>query len=217
MQISRVKRSKKAARRAYNRLSRVYDLLTGSSETRFMHLGLEMLAVEAGETVLEIGCGTGKALWELCHHTERMYGLDLAAGMLHVARERLSKENLEGRVHLLCGDGAALPYADHSFSALFISFTLELFDTPEIPLVLAESHRVLQPDGRLVVVSMLKTIKPGPAVRLYEWFHEHFPVYVDCRPIDAQGMIQTAGFKLEKRLMKSMWGLPVELVMVRKP
>lgn len=217
MQISRVKRSKSAARRAYNRLSHTYDLLTGASETRFIHQGLEMLAVGAGETVLEIGCGTGKALRELCHHTEKVFGLDLAAGMLQVANERLTKDTYKGRVHLLCGDGAALPYADHSFSALFMSFTLELFDTPEIPLVLAECYRVLQPSGRLVVVSMLKTLQPGPAVRLYEWFHEHFPVYVDCRPIDAQGMIKTAGFKLEKRLVRSMWGLPVELVMVRKP
>ena len=216
MQISRVNRSKSAARRVYNRLSRVYDLLAGSSETQFMHLGLEMLAVGAGETVLEIGCGTGKAVWELCHHAGRVYGLDLAPGMLQVAHERLLKDNLEGRVHLLCGDGAALPYSDHSFSALFMSFTLELFDTPEIPLVLAECHRVLQPGGRLGVVALLKTVHSGRVVRLYEWFHDHFPTYVDCRPINAQEMIQAAGFKLEKRQETSMWGLPVELVMAWK-
>jgi len=216
MQISRVKRSKSAARRAYNRLSRVYDLLAGSSEAQFVHLGLEMLAVEAGDTVLEIGCGTGKAAWELCHHTERVYGLDLAPGMLQVAYERLAKDDLEFRVHLLCGDGAALPYPNLSFSALFMSFTLELFDTPEIPLVLAECQRVLKPGGRLGVVAMLKTVHPRWIIRLYEWFHDHFPTYVDCRPIYAQGMIQAVGFKLEKRLVRSMWGLPVELVMASK-
>jgi ubiquinone/menaquinone biosynthesis C-methylase UbiE len=216
MQISRVNRSKSAAKRAYNHLSRVYDLLAGSSETQFMHLGLEMLSVSGRETVLEIGCGTGKAVWELCHHTGRVYGLDLAPGMLRVAHERLLKDNLEGRVHLLCGDGAVLPYSNHSFSALFMSFTLELFDTPEIPLVLAECHRVLQPGGRLGVVAMLKSDPPSRIVRLYEWFHEHFPTYVDCRPIDVKGMIQAAGFRLEKRQVRSMWGLPVELVMASK-
>ncbi|MFZ0532240.1 MAG: hypothetical protein WAM09_03595, partial [Anaerolineales bacterium] len=61
MQISRVERSKSAARRAYNRMSRIYDLLAGSSEAQFIHLGLDMLAVRAGETILEIGSGTGTA------------------------------------------------------------------------------------------------------------------------------------------------------------
>jgi demethylmenaquinone methyltransferase/2-methoxy-6-polyprenyl-1,4-benzoquinol methylase len=216
MQISRVNRSKSAARNVYNHLSRVYDLLAGSSETQFMHLGLEMLSVQAGETVLEIGCGTGKALSELCHHTGWVFGLDLSPGMLQVAHKRLVKAGLESRAHLLNGDGSALPYANQVFSALFISFTLELFDTPEIPLVLAECQRVLQPGGRLGVVLLLKTDHPGRIVRLYEWFHDRFPTYIDCRPIDVEGMIQAAGFKLDKRLVRSMWALPVQVVLVKK-
>jgi ubiquinone/menaquinone biosynthesis C-methylase UbiE len=216
MQISRVKRSKSAARRAYNRLSHVYDLLSGSSETQFMHLGLEMLSVSGGETVLEIGSGTGKALLELKHHAGKVHGLDLSPGMLQVAHERLARAGLDGRVHLLSGDGAALPYSNQSFSVLFMSFTLELFDTLEIPLVLAECYRVLQSGGRLGVVAMLKSDPPSRIVRLYEWIHEHFPTYVDCRPVDVEGMIQAAGFRLEKRQVRSMWGLPVELVMASK-
>jgi ubiquinone/menaquinone biosynthesis C-methylase UbiE len=216
MQISRVNRSKNAAKRAYNRLSRLYDPLAGTSEIQLIHLGLEMLSVRAGESVLEIGSGTGKALVKLFQRTEKVYGLDLSPGMLQVARGRLAKAGLAGKVHLLSGDGATLPYSDQSFSALFMSFTLELFDTPEIPRVLAECHRVLQPDGRLGVVAMLKTDHPGHMVRLYEWFHKHFPTYVDCRPIDVESMIQAAGFRREKSRVKSMWGLPVEVVTARK-
>lgn len=169
MQISRVERSKSAARRAYNRMSRIYDLLAGSSEAQFIHLGLDMLAVRAGETVLEIGSGTGTALFALCQQAEdkgSVNGLDLSPGMLQVAHNRLVKVGLEGRAHLLSGDGAALPYSDQSFDALFMSFTLELFDTPEIPCVLAECHRVLQPGGRLGVVAMEKSEHPGWMERL---------------------------------------------------
>jgi ubiquinone/menaquinone biosynthesis C-methylase UbiE len=219
MQITRVTRSKSTARSAYDRLSHVYDRLAGSSETPLMRLGLEMLAVQMGESVLEIGSGTGKALLELSTQvgdSGRVYGMDLSRGMLQVAHIRLASAGMLKRTSLLEGDGARLPYESGSVCAVFLSFTLELFDTPEIPLVLAECQRVLQPEGRLGVVSMLKTEQPGWIVRLYEWFHESMPAYVDCRPIDGGGMIQAAGFRLEKRQVRSMWGLPVELVVARK-
>lgn len=99
MQISWVKRSKSSVRKAYDHLSCAYDLLAGSSETEFMHLGLDMLAMNPGEIVLEIGCGTGKALVELCHQAGemgRVYGLDLSPGMLQVTHKRLEKGNLGG-------------------------------------------------------------------------------------------------------------------------
>ena len=219
MQISRGKRSKNAARKVYERLSRVYDLLAGSSETHLMQMGLEMLAVGMGESVLEIGSGTGKALVELGKQAGpagRVNGIDLSTGMLHQAYHKLERVGLRRCVNLLEGDGTHLPYQNGSFTAIFISFTLELFDTPEIPLVLAECQRVLRPGGRLGVVSMHKTAPPGWVVRLYEWFHEHLPTYIDCRPIDASKTIQTAGFRIENRKVRSMWKLPVELVLAIK-
>jgi ubiquinone/menaquinone biosynthesis C-methylase UbiE len=217
--ISRVKRPKSAARETYDRISRFYDLLAGSSETPYMRMGLNMLEVESGESVLEIGAGTGKALMELCQRTgDRgiVCGLDLSAGMLVVTRNKLRKAGLAQGAGLVNGDGSRLPFASASFEALFMSFTLELFDTPEIPLVLGECWRVLKPGGRISVVCMLKPEQTSWTVRLYEWFHETLPNYVDCRPITAGPMMQDAGFILNDRRVESMWGLPVELVRGRK-
>ena len=219
MQISRVKRSKNSAKVVYDRLSHIYDGLAGSSEAQFMLLGLDLLLINPGEAILEIGCGTGKALVELSRQTGtsgKVTAIDLSRGMLRKTSLRLAKAGLRKRVSLLEGDGARLPYKSGSFNAVFICFTLELFDTPEIPLVLAECQRLLIPGGRLGVVAMLKTEYPGWVERLYEWFHDKLPAYVDCRPIDAQGLVQSAGFTLVKSQSRSMWGLPVELLVARR-
>ncbi len=219
MHISPVTRPKSSARQAYNRLSSVYDLLAGSSETPLTKLGIEMLAVSPGERVLEIGCGTGEALAifaRLVGEASRVCGIDLSPGMIHQARVRLRKKGLADRIRLVEGDGTYLPYCENCSDVIFLSFTLELFDTAEIPIVLAECKRVLRPGGRLGVVSLLSPEHPSWIVRLYEWFHAHLPTYVDCRPINADELIRAAGFSIEKTMTKSMWGLPVQSLVARK-
>jgi hypothetical protein len=54
------------------------------------------------------------------------------------------------------------------------------------------------------------------AVRIYEWFHEHFEAYADCRPIFPRKMISDAGFEIREVCLSSMWGLPVEIVLAGK-
>ena len=48
---------------------------------------------------------------------------------------------------LTCGNGLHLPYPAGSLDAVLLSFTLELFDIPEIPLGIAECKRVPRPGG----------------------------------------------------------------------
>jgi ubiquinone/menaquinone biosynthesis C-methylase UbiE len=219
--ISRVNRSKEDARASYNRLSRWYDVIAGSTEKKYRDWGLEKLSAQPGEKILEIGFGTGHCLVSLAQAvgpTGRLIGVDISDGMLAIARERLQNEGLAERVDLHLGDAAKLDFIEAGgLDGVFMSFTLELFDNPEIPHVLQECHRILKPGGRLVVVSMTKTEPPGAAVRMYEWFHEKVPNYADCRPIFARGSIEQSGFAIQDVSVSSMWGLPVEIVLGKKP
>jgi len=215
--ISPVKRSKEQARRYYNRLSHWYDLIAGS-EAPFRQRGLALLSAQPGERILEIGFGTGESLVTLGKAVGKegfVYGIELSDGMIAQAEQRLAESGLEGRTSLLLADGAQAPFSASSFDAIFMSFTLELFDTPEIPSVLQQCRRLLHPRGRLGVVSLVKTEYPGLAERIYEWVHQKMPVAVDCRPIRAQESLRRAGFAIKQVVHESMWGLPVESILAR--
>lgn len=166
--------------------------------------------------MLEIGFGVGSSLRSLAFKVGASglaCGIDLSPGMARQAQVALRRTGLADRVSLQLGDAAALPYPSGCFDALFMAFTLELFDAPEIPLVLAECRRVLKLPGRLCVVSLARPDPPGRAVRIYEWFHRRFPVLVDCRPIPVADYLRQAGFTIHHAHTGSMWGLPVDSVL----
>ncbi len=214
--IDRVNRSKEEARAAYDRMSRWYGMIATWSEKRWTDEALRYLDVQEGEAALEIGFGTGFALECIARHTGpsgKVFGIDISPGMLQIAESRIEKAGLAARVELRMGDGASLPFAPDSFDAVFMSFTLELFDTPEIPKVLFECARVLKREGRICVVGMSKSGRGSVAMHIYEWAHRRFPTYVDCRPIFVQKALEDSGFQVIERKDAQMWGLAVEIVL----
>ncbi len=189
-------------------------------EGRLLDQAVARLDVRSGERVLEIGCGTGRGLVQLSRAaglTGKVWGIDLSEVMLRIARRRVDRAGLGGRVELGQADAKEIPCAGQSFDAVFMSFTLELFDTPDIPRVLAECRRVLRGRGRLGAVALSRRGEPGLAVRLYEWAHDKMPSVVDCRPILVEDSIREAGFTIAGVVHRSLSGLPVEIVMSTKP
>jgi ubiquinone/menaquinone biosynthesis C-methylase UbiE len=214
-EISRVYRSKKQAKESYDKLSRFYDYFAGIYEKKYREITLERLRVVEGETVLEVAFGTGhslKQIAELVGQAGKVYGIDISSGMLEVTRKRLQKAGLTDRAELFCGDAVKMPYRDNMFDAAFISFALELFDTPEIPKVLGEIRRVLKPQGRLGVVGMSKENGASLLLRVYEWLHKKLPQYVDCRPIYVEQSIKEAAFEIKYKEKVKLFGLPGEIV-----
>ncbi|MFC2021926.1 class I SAM-dependent methyltransferase [Chloroflexota bacterium] len=210
-----VLRSKEGAKRLYDRISRFYGYITVIFERKYMEMALEQLSIQEGETILEIGFGSGYCLKWLAQsvgQTGKAHGIDISSGMLEVTKNRLEKARLMDRVELYCGDAMNLPYDDNTFDAAFMSFTLELFDTPEIPKVLEEVKRVLRPAGRFGVVSMSKEDGGSILLRLYEWVHKKWPKYVDCRPIYLKSALIDAGYKIQSQQKVRLMGLPGEIV-----
>lgn len=218
--VLRVLQSKEETKRFYNKIAHVYDLLAEHSEQPMREAGLELLAVRPGEHILEIGFGTGHCLKKLADAVGpggKVYGLDISDKMVELTRNLIHEAGLADRVELFCSDAAAgLPLENGSLDAIFMSFTLELFDTPEIPVVLAECRRLLTVGGRIVVVGISKAGQQGLLIRAFEWTHRHFPNLLDCRPIYVEQALDAASFTVESRRIERMW-VPVEIVRAIKP
>lgn len=212
--VLRVDETTEQTKSFYNKIAKVYDAMANRSEEPLRKAGIEMLHPVPGEEILEIGFGTGHSLIELAKSVGRngkIYGIDLSEKMLEVAQKRAKQENLEDIIELTSGDARHLPYAQESLNGVFMSFTLELFDTPDIIPVLNECKRVLQQGGRIVIVAMSRLSPDEVRTKFFEWVHRHFPHFFDCRPILVKQALEDAGFEIAESKVKKMWA-NVEIV-----
>jgi len=213
--------TKNLTQQFYDRISHVYDLIADDGEHQARERGLEVLEVQPGEAVLEIGYGTGHSLVELAQSTGpsgKVAGIDISPGMRDVAQKRAIEAGVADQIELLVGAVPPLPLEDEMFDVVTMSFTLELFPLETIPTVLAECRRVLKPGGRLGIVSMAR-VEDGEdeslLERTYIWMHTHFPHIVDCQPIAVEEIVSTAGFSLLKQERISLFTMPVAIVVAK--
>jgi ubiquinone/menaquinone biosynthesis C-methylase UbiE len=103
--------------------------------------------IPEGSAILDIGCGTGRALCILGKRRPALLaGVDIAPKAIDIARGRLSGYTADLRV----GDAeAALPWPDETFDAATMTAAIHHFPHPET--VVAHAFRVLKPDGRLII------------------------------------------------------------------
>jgi len=115
----------------YSRWAPLYDRLA----TRFPGVAAARrrtaeVLVEPGDTVVEVGCGTGANLPYLRARAGpdgRVIGVDVSPGALSRARERIERAGW-GNVGVVRGDGATLPVA--GVDAILGSFVAGMFADP---------------------------------------------------------------------------------------
>lgn len=218
-EVLRAPRTREEAKQVYDRFSKFYDYTLGLLGRKYSKTALEHLSVVEGETVLEIGSGTGECLkWiaRLVGPAGKVCGIDISAAMIEKTKKRLEKDGLANRAELCCGDATCLPFGESTFDAVFMSFTLEVFDTPEIPKVLTQIKKVLKPDGRLGIIDMSKEDGKSVFLKAYEWIHNKYPKYLGSRPIYAEQCLIDAGYRIKSKQKVSIFRLPAEIVIAIK-
>jgi ubiquinone/menaquinone biosynthesis C-methylase UbiE len=214
-----VSRTKREARQAYDRISRFYDYTLGLLGRKYVRTALKRLSVVEGETVLEIGFGTGhslKSIAEVIGPAGKVYGIDISSAMIAKTKKRLENGGEVNRVELCCGDATRLPFREGAFDAVFMSFALEVFDTPEIPKVLVEIKRVLKPQGRLGIIDMSKENGKSVFLKAYEWIHNKCPKYLGSRPSYAEQCLIEAGYQTKSKQRIRIFRLPAEIIVAIK-
>ena len=131
---------------------RLYDVGFLGRESELRERAVELLALDSGERVLELGCGPGNSFGALRTRVGSrgtVVGVDYTHGMVERAAERIRKAGWEN-VHPIRGDSARPGIDDGAFDAVYAAMTLSAMATPAAALDAA--YRVLRPGGRIVVL-----------------------------------------------------------------
>ena len=157
---------------------------------------LRLLALRAGERVLDLGCGPGLLALEMrgqVGEAGRVEGIDLSQSMLELALRRCAGH---ANIGLRVGDVSALPYADAAFDVGVCTQVYEY--VPDVDRALRELNRVVRPGGRVAVMDtdwescVWRSSDSERMRRVIEAWDTHCPH--PHLPRVLEGMMRAAGF-----------------------
>jgi len=108
--------------------------------------------LRTGETILEVGCGTGVLARWLARRTRgrnRIVGMDVSPFFLREAAILAKKDGLEEVIEFQQGNAESLPFPDGSFHVSISSTVIQRVDANKM---LAEMLRVTKPGGRVAIL-----------------------------------------------------------------
>ncbi len=177
---------------------------------------------EAGQRVLDIGCGTGALTLRAARRGATVKGIDVNPEMLEIAQSRAREAGLEDRIEFREMGVAELDgEPPESFDIVMSGLCFSELGEGELDFGLAQAKRILKPTGRLIVSD---EVKPSGRVRRLVLSVIRAPVVILTYFISGQtthalenlpDRVKKEGFMLEAVRWSAM-GSFIELV-VRKP
>lgn len=112
---------------------------------------IELLNIQLGEHILELGCGSGYAMKLISekNEAEMVVGLDLSPAVIRSAAIRNKKALKDEKAKLIHGNVNSLPFEDEQFEKVFSIHTIYFWD--ELSASVSEIFRVLRPGGACVI------------------------------------------------------------------
>lgn len=119
-------------------------------------VAIELMEVNSGHAVLEVGVGTGLTL-PMYPHDVKVEGIDLSDSMLKEARDLIKRLHLQN-VNVQKMNANHLSFADNSFDAVLGNLFISATSDPKG--ALEEMKRVCKPGGHLVLMNHFRSTNP---------------------------------------------------------
>jgi demethylmenaquinone methyltransferase / 2-methoxy-6-polyprenyl-1,4-benzoquinol methylase len=123
----------------------IIGMLSFGSGNRYRKMALQRAGLAPGMRLLDLATGTGVVARAAAAVTNRITASDASIGMLLAGRR---KHHLQ----LVQNTGERLPFRDASFDLLTVGFALRHF--ADLRILFAELHRVLRPNGRVLILEI---------------------------------------------------------------
>jgi arsenite methyltransferase len=124
-----------------------------SQGTRPMDLIAAYAGISESSTVLVLGCGTGGTAVHLAENTgASVYGIDLAAESIRIARDLASSSTAGDKLHFSMGDASALAFPPNTFDAVITEYVAFLLPSSSF----AGFYTVLKPGGLIALAELMK-------------------------------------------------------------
>ena len=207
--------SETEVRDLYDRMAFSYDYWGAVTDSRAHQAALDFAAIEDGETILEVGVGTGRLFSRMAggNLSGRNYGVDVSRGMLARAVRRVGSIP---RMNLLAIASAYhLPFADESFDVVFGAYILDILPDNAFAPVLSEWNRVIKLGGRLVLANMTR----GRRWYCRLWgglYRLHPKIMGGCRPVVVASYLSAGGWQVRERRETVQSTFPSEVILARK-
>ncbi len=179
-------------------------------------------AFERAQAVFELGCGTGwfaqELLMRYLPESSTYHCFDLSPTMVTLTKVRLDKYGNRAQVRLTDGS-LKLPLPDLQFDRFISTYVLDLLPSEEIELVMEEAHRVLEPEGRLCLISLTygNTLASQLVVWLWRQIFGFRPRLVGgCRPVKLLDFISEKMWQVVHHNSVVTFGIPSEVVVACK-
>jgi ubiquinone/menaquinone biosynthesis C-methylase UbiE len=177
-------------------------LMTLGRERRFRERLLAPARLEVGESVLDVGCGTGTlaiAARRRVGSTGAVYGVDASPEMIARARKKASKARVDVTFETAVAE--SLPFPDARFDVVLSTVMLHHLPRTAREQGVREMGRVLRPSGRLLVVDFAGASTKGKGPLLH--FHRHGHV----QPRALVDLVSGAGLNVVESGAVGMWAL----------
>ena len=151
---------------------------------------IEKLTINPNDVIMDFGCGPGYYTIELAKKAKRVMAVDLSPEMLKKAQNKAEKAGVKN-IQFLQSNGTNIQLEDSSVDMILLVTVYH--EVGESEAVLKEFNRILKPEGKLIIVEVIKKgIFPGAPVQ---------------NPETLKAEIEAGNFKLKQMLPYNRYGI----------